>query len=343
MHSRRVTIALYPGFQPLDVTGPHSVFAGANDVLDAVNRSDPRYALELAAETTGPVVGDNGLAIVADHSIADMWVADLERPPDTVLVPGGNGARGTARLGGPLLDWLRLQPSAARRVTTVCSGTFIAAAAGWCVGRRVTTHWSRAGQLAEFCPECSVSPDAIYIRDGSLWTSAGVTAGIDLALALVEDDLGGEVAQIIARHLVVPLRRPGKQSQYATPVWSDAPTSGPIAAARDLIHASPADDHSVPSLARRTGVSERHFTRLFRTEVGESPAKYVERVRVDAARQLLDTERVGLEDIATRCGFGTTETLRRAFHRRLGCSPDDYRRQFRIDAAPTDPTPTPTG
>ncbi len=314
---------MFPGFQPLDVTGPHEVFAGANAALDRLHRHDPRYRIELTADIPGPVRGESGLALHADHALGEST-----GPLDTLLLPGGGAAPVLAGQRGDLVAWVEAAAARSRRVATVCSGTFLAAAAGLCAGRRVTTHWSRAGQLAAFCPAAIVEPDAIYVHDGALWSSAGVTAGIDLALALVEDDVGAEVAQLVARHLVVYLRRPGGQTQFAAPVWSEPVARGPIQQARDLVHADPGADHGIAVLAARVGLSERHFTRLFRDQVGESPARYVERVRVDAARQLLGSERTGLDEIARRCGFGTSETLRRAFHRRLGLAPDTYRRQF---------------
>ncbi len=312
-----------PAIQPLDVTGPHEVFAGANGALDHLRRPDRRYRIVLAGETEGPVRGESGLALHADHSLRGVT-----GPIDTLLLPGGGAAPVLARQGADLVAWIGAAAARSRRVATVCSGTFLAAAAGLCTGRRVTTHWARAGQLASFCPAATVEPDAIYVQDGTFWSSAGVTAGIDLALALVEEDVGAEVAQLVARHLVVYLRRPGGQTQFAAPVWSEPVERGAIQQARDLIHADPGADHGVAALAARVGLSERHFTRLFRDQVGESPARYVERVRVDAARQLLGSERTGLDEIARRCGFGTSETLRRAFHRRLGLAPDTYRRQF---------------
>lgn len=318
-----MVIPIYDGVQPLDVAGPHEVFAGANQALDGLQRADPRYSLAVVGNGSGVMRAPSGLGLVADGSLA----SGAAHPIDTLLLPGGDGARSAAG-DETLVEWIRSTAPSCRRVATVCSGTFLAAAAGLCDDRRVTTHWSRAGELATACPSATVEPDAIYVVDGPLWSSAGVTAGIDLALALVEADVGATVAQLVARHLVVHLRRPGGQTQYASPVWSEPPTTSPVAAARDLVHADPAGDHSIASLAERVGMSSRHFTRMFRAEIGEPPARYVERVRIDAARQLLDRDQLGLDEIARQCGFGTAETLRRAFHRRLGCSPDAYRRRF---------------
>ncbi|MGI9601169.1 MAG: GlxA family transcriptional regulator, partial [Acidimicrobiales bacterium] len=247
-------------------------------------------------------------------------------PIDTIVVPGGDGSRDPLVVE-PVSAWLAGAAHRTRRVATVCSGVFFAAEAGLCDGRRVTTHWQRAEALARAYPRVEVDADPIYIHDGNLWTSAGVTAGIDLCLALVADDCGPEVAQWVARVLVVPLHRAGGQTQFAAPVWAEPAASDPIREACGLVHGDPAADHSVARLADRVGLSERHFTRRFRVEVGQTPGRYVEAIRIDAARQLLEVEPVGLSEIARRCGFGTTETLRRSFHRRLGVSPDHYRRQ----------------
>ncbi len=330
---RSVAIVCFPGIQPLDVAGPHEVLAGANQANDHLNGTGPIYDIELLAAEPGPVSGESGLTIVAPNGLP------TDRRWDTILVPGGEGsrpARGAASPDDPLVRWLAEHGPLARRVATVCTGTFLAAAAGLCQGRRVTTHWNNAAELAAAHPECTVDPDPIYVRDGDLWTSAGVTAGIDLALALVEQDCGSAVAQLVARHLVVYLRRPGGQSQFASAVWAEPTELAPIRAACDAIHHSPADDLSVDALAHRVGLSARHLTRLFQAELGEPPARYVERVRVEAARTILERESVCLDQVAERCGFGTAETLRRAFHRRLGISPAAYRRQSVAVRPPAD-------
>ena len=322
---RTVVVVLFDGVQPLDVVGPHEVFAGANDVLDAEGRSDPRYRLVLAAATAGPVTSESGLQLVATRSLASI---DLKRI-DTLLLPGGSGVR-PAAADPATAAWIARAAAAARRTVTVCSGAFLAGAAGLLDGRTCTTHWARADALAEAHPAATVDADPIFIRDDNLWSSAGVTAGIDLALALVEHDLGADVAQIVARWLVVFLRRPGGQSQFAVPVWTRACEREPIRAAQAFVHADPGADLSVPALARHVGLSARHFTRLFQQQVGVAPGRYVENVRVEAARRLLETERTGVAAVATRCGFGTSETMRRAFLRRLGVGPDQYRQRFAV-------------
>lgn len=315
---------LYNGIQALDLVGPHEVFFGANRLLDSAESTEPRYELILASVGgAGPICTESGSRLMADQ--------DLPAPAgpfDTIVVPGGSGSRATTSAEmGRLTSWLETATPNARRVATVCTGAFVAAAAGICDGRRVTTHWAYAGQLAGTYPSIEVAPDSIYVVDDFLWSSAGVTAGIDLALALVQSDLGTDIAQTIARHLVVYLRRPGGQTQFGAPVWSGQPSSPPIETARDLIHSDPGTDLSVNRLASACAMSPRNFARRFRAEVGEPPARYIERVRVEAARHLLEQGDAGLESIAARCGFGTVETMRRAFHRRLGTSPDAYRRQ----------------
>jgi len=211
----------------------------------------------------------------------------------------------------------------------VCTGAFLAAEAGLLSGRRVTTHWASAALLEAEFPDVAVDPDPIYIRDGKYWTSAGVTAGIDLALALVQEDLGVDVAQTVARWLVMFLHRPGGQTQFASPVWVRRAERSTVRAVQALVESAPGGDHRVPALAAAAGMSLRHFTRVFNTEVGETPGKFVERVRLEAARSELETTTDTLDLIATRCGFGTAESLRRVTQRRLGVSPDAYRRRFR--------------
>jgi transcriptional regulator GlxA family with amidase domain len=319
---RIVVIVAFDGVQPLDVTGPHEVFAGANDALAYVFPNAPRYRLQVVSVEGGLVVAESGLRLGADP------LSSAPRGPiDVLLLPGGAGVN-TACDEQRLVDFLTDAAPRARRLVTVCSGTFLAAAAGLLDGRRVTTHWARAKELQTTHPAIDVDADPIFVRDGNVWTSAGVTAGIDLALALVEDDHGAEVAQLVARWLVMFLRRPGGQTQFATPVWNERPAHGPIRAAQESIDADPGGDHRVTVLAERVGMSERHFIRCFNSSVGATPAQYVAAVRTEAARRALESTPDTVEAIARRCGFGTGETLRRTFARRLGVSPDAYRHRF---------------
>lgn len=316
--SRTIALVAFDGVQALDLVGPHEVFTTAN----AVMRSQT-YDVDMVARAAGPVVSDSALTLIA--------TAFPEVPPayDTVIVPGGSATRRLAP-DSPEVAWLALAARRTRRLATVCTGAFLAARAGLLTGRRVATHWRYADRLQREHPELTVDADPIFVRDGDVWTSAGVTAGIDLSLALVEDDCGAAVAQEIARSLVMFLRRPGGQSQFAAPTWIDRAASEPVREAQQLVDCAPGDDHRVPVLAARVGMSERNFARLFTRQVGMSPARYVERVRIDTARQLLEAEPATAEAIARRCGFGTGETLRRAFHRHLGVAPDDYRKRFGI-------------
>ena len=285
MPERRIAIVLFPGCQALDLTGPHEVFAGANQVLRGRHRGDPRYELLVTALEPGPVRSESGLGVVADHALADL------RPPlDTLLVVGGDGVHDARRDPELVAHVVRLA-AGSRRVASVCTGSFVLAAAGLLDGREACTHWARAHRLAREFPLVTVDPESLYRRDGAVWTSAGVTAGVDLALALVEDDCGAEVAQTVARWMVMFLRRPGGQSQFAAALWQPASEVDAIRAAQDAILADPGADHSVPALAAGAGMSLRNFTRVFARELGTTPARYVERVRVEAACRLLETER----------------------------------------------------
>jgi transcriptional regulator GlxA family with amidase domain len=211
----------------------------------------------------------------------------------------------------------------------VCTGAFIAAAAGLLDGRRVTTHWAAAQKLQAEYPALDVDPGPLYIRDGQVWTSGGITAGIDLALALVAEDLGTDVAQALARWLVMFLHRPGGQTQFATPAWVPRAERSAVRAVQDRVESAPGGDHRMPALAAAASMSVRHFTRVFTTEVGQSPGRFVERVRLEVGACRLEAGDDTLEVVAERCGLGSAESLRRVFHRHLGVSPDAYRRRFR--------------
>jgi transcriptional regulator GlxA family with amidase domain len=317
---RSVVIAAYPGVQALDVTGPHEVFAGAAGAVRARSDGPAPYEVVVASVDGGPVTSESGLAIV---TIPLTGVHDV----DTLVVAGGSGV--LAACDDPaFVAAVTALAGRARRVVAICSGAFVLAAAGLLDGRRVTTHWARARGLAARHPEIDVDADPIWTRDGDVWTSAGVTAGIDVALALVEDDLGVEVAEHIARWLVMFLRRPGSQSQFAAPVWRTRARDAPVRRAQELIESDPAADHRLGVLARRVALSERHLLRRFTAEVGVTPARYVATARVEAARRELESSDDTVATIAARVGFGTAESMRRTFVRDLGAAPDDYRRRF---------------
>jgi transcriptional regulator GlxA family with amidase domain len=229
---------------------------------------------------------------------------------------------------GALIAWLRAAATRSRRVTSVCSGAFLLARAGLLDGRRATTHWEACDLLARAYPQVTVESDPIFVRDGNVYTSAGVTAGIDLALALVEDDHGPEIARMVARELVLFLRRPGGQSQFSAAMASQPAEREPLRDVQQWTADNLDADLSVPALAARAAMSERNFARAFGREVGMTPAAYVEALRVDQARVRLESSGQKLEAVARDCGFGTVETMRRAFHRRLGVGPAGYRDRF---------------
>ncbi|BBZ69750.1 AraC family transcriptional regulator [Mycobacterium paraseoulense] len=311
-----MVIVGYPGVQALDVVGPHDVFTGAALLTEG------GYDVVLASVDGQAVPTLTGLAFVAAP------LPDPDSPIDTVVLPGGGGVD-AARSDAALIGWIKDVARTARRVVTVCTGAFLAAEAGLLDGQRVTTHWAFAGRLAREFPAIDVDADPIFIRSSdSVWTAAGVTAGIDLALSLVEDDHGTELAQTVARWLVLYLRRPGGQTQFAAPVWMPRAKRNSIRTVQEAIEADPGGEHRIDELARRAAMSPRHFTRVFTAEVGEAPGQYVERIRTEAARRQLEETDDTVVAIATRCGFGTAETMRRNFLRRVGIPPDQYRKAF---------------
>ncbi|MCW2940033.1 MAG: AraC family transcriptional regulator [Actinomycetia bacterium] len=314
---RRIVFVIFEGFQPLDLVGPHEVFQHAHLLTGG-------YACQVVASAAGAVRSCSALPVHAGHGLGDLDPGGI----DTLVVAGGTGVDEACR-DPALVGWIGAAGAGARRVTSVCSGVFLLAAAGLVDGRRVTTHWAREGQLTREHPELTVDCDPIFIRDGRVWTSAGVTAGMDLALALVEDDHGRHIAHAVAQELVLFLRRPGSQSQFSVPLWSAQPATDPIRAVVAAIQADPGARHTIADLAAEAGLSPRHLQRRFTAELDVPPAAYVERARIEAARRALAEGDEPVDALARRCGFGTAETLRRAFHRLVGVSPSDYRDRFR--------------
>jgi transcriptional regulator GlxA family with amidase domain len=323
---RRVAILVYPGVQSLDLTGPLEVFAGARRLIEAAARPEPTYEVQIVAARPDPLRCSSGLTITPDCTLPKGGP-----PIDTLLVAGGAGRRGLED-EAEILDWLAETSAGARRTASVCTGAFLLAAAGLLDGRRATTHWAYAAELQRRHPQVTVDPDPIYLRDGSIWTSAGVTAGMDLALALVEEDTDRELALTIARHLVLFLRRPGSQSQFSATLLAQQPARDPLREIQRLILEDVAGEHSVEALAARAHMSPRHLARTFRAETGVTPARYVERVRLEAARRRLEETVEPIGTVAQACGFGTAETMRRVFLRVLDVGPAEYRRRFRSSA-----------
>ncbi|HYO02526.1 MAG TPA: helix-turn-helix domain-containing protein [Mycobacterium sp.] len=319
---RSVVLVGFQGVQALDLVGPFEVFTGATLYLSGQGRHDDGYEVTIGAADGQSVSTGTGLEIVAKP------LPDPRQAVDTVVLPGGFGTD-AARRDQDLIGWIQAVSGSARRVVSVCTGAFLAAQAGLLDGCRATTHWAFANQLSHEFPSVTVDPEPIFVRSSpTVWTAAGVTAGIDLALSLVEDDYGTDVAQTVARYLVLYLRRPGGQTQFAAPVWMPRARRAPIRSVQEAIECEPRGPHSVSDLARRAAMSPRHFTRVFTDEVGEAPGTYVERVRTEAARRQLEETDDTVAVIAGRCGFGTAETMRRNFVRRMGISPDQYRKTF---------------
>lgn len=331
--ARRVVIVVFEGIQSLDLTGPMEVFAGGDRYARTRLPRSSGYDITVAATHDRPLTTSGGLTIVPDRALGDVaHLDDLGRPIDTLVVAGGDGVR--AAIGDPtLIEHIRVLAGSARRVTSVCSGAFLLAEAGLLDGRRATTHWSRCAELAERYPAVRVEPDPIFTRDGNVLTSAGVTAGMDLALALVEDDLGREAALTIARFLVLFLRRPGDQAQFSSHLRVQLADRDELRDLQQWIAEHPEADCTVEALADRAGMSARHLARTFVDQVGTTPARYVEQVRIEKARRRLEESTDPIERVAASCGFGTAETMRRSFVRALGVPPAEYRRRFRTSIA----------
>lgn len=313
-HSRVVVIVVFDDVTLLDVAGAAEVFAEAN-------RFGGDYRIKIASLDGRDVTTSIGTRLGVTDRISSIESAD------TVMVAGSDDLV-RRPLDPGLVEAVRSMADRTRRLASICTGSFILAQAGLLNGRRATTHWRDARLLARAFPDIKVEPDAIFVRDGDVFTSAGISSGIDLALALVEMDYGTELVRDVARWLVVYLKRAGGQSQFSALVEAHPPAKSPLRAVTDAIAANPAADHDVKTLAAQASLSTRQLSRLFQSELGTTPARYVEMVRIDAARAALDAGR-SISETASMAGFGSTETLRRVFVSRLGVSPKAYRDRFR--------------
>jgi transcriptional regulator GlxA family with amidase domain len=316
---RVIEVLAFPAVQLLDVTGPLQVFASANELV-AEDGGAPPYALRVVAK------GGQGVTASAGLGIAVSPLPRIGAAPNTLMIAGGPGVEAAAA-DPVLIKWIQVRARKARRVASVCTGAFLLAASGMLDGRRAVTHWSYCAELARRFPAVRVESDPIFVRDGAVWTSAGVTAGIDLALALVEEDLGRTVALAVARYLVVFLKRPGGQAQFSTALSLQA-AEDKFGALHDWIAGHLADDISLAVLASQAGMSERSFSRRYAEATGLTPIHAVERLRVEAARRLLSESRLPVKRISQRCGFGSEETMRRSFLRLLAATPQNYRARF---------------
>ena len=318
-------ILAFPGVQPLDVIGPAEVFAGADGLAGG-----GAYTVEVVAKEPGPIaVRSGGYSLLPKTT-----TARCRGPIDTLVVAGGFGVE-QAQRDPTLIRWIRSAARRSRRVTSVCSGSFLLARAGLLEGRTVTTHWASTAELARRHPELHVDPKPIFVRDGDVWTSAGVTSGMDLSLALVEEDLGRKVAMEVARWLVLFLQRPGGQAQFSSHLEAQLAERQPLRELQSWIADNLDSDLRVEALAERASMSPRNLARFFRRETGMTPAAYVEVLRVERARQLLEEAGDPVELVSAQCGFGTPETMRRAFARRVDASPSDYRARFKRTAGTT--------
>lgn len=320
-----IYLLAYPNVQLLDISGPLQVFASAN--LRAQEQG-----LSMAYLTTVVAAPREGVISSAGLGLQTAALPGPDQPCDTLLVAGGRGVEAAVQ-DQALGQWLLAHAAQARRVVSVCTGAFLLAAAGLLDGRRVVTHWNSCEILARRYPALLVEPDPIFINDGRFWTSAGVTAGIDMALALVEADLGHALALAVARDLVVFLKRPGGQAQFSAVLSLQSQARQSEERFAEL-HAWMLDnltsDLSVTTLAAQVGMSERSFVRHYNAQTGNTPARAVEQLRIEAARRLLGDSRLPLKRIAARCGFGSEETLRRSFLRALAVTPQAYRERFSV-------------
>lgn len=328
---RKIGIVLYPLVESLDITGPLEVFSFANKSMQRGRVIDqPVYLIEIFAEKPGPVETLSGLEIVATRSYRDFY-DDI----DTLFIPGGDVTSESAPEkyqsilnNTDLLSWIKTMAPKVRRLASICSGAFILAQCGLLDQRRATTHWDFCTAFQQYYPSVKVDPDKIFICDGNIYTSGGITSGIDLTLSMLEEDWGRELALYIARYLVVFLKRPGGQSQFSAYLASESSKRMDIRDLQAWIIDNPTENHHVDNLAERVAMSPRNFSRTFLQETGITPGKFVERVRIDAARQYLEQENLSIETVATKAGFADAERMRRTFIRHLGVNPKSYRDRF---------------
>jgi transcriptional regulator GlxA family with amidase domain len=326
---REVVIVAYEGVTLLDVAGPAQVFATATDVQG--DGGAPAYRVILASRSGGPVMTSTGIAVLTS-AFAEL----AGRPIDTLVVAGGPGVHASVQEAG-MIEWVSARAAEAKRTCSVCTGAFLLAAAGLLNGRRATTHWRWAETLQTQYPEVSVEADPIFLRDGSIWTSAGVSAGIDLALALVEEDLGHGIALRVARRLVVFLKRPGSQTQFSAALAAQTRDGGRFGELHAWIAANLGHELRIEHLAEQARMSPRHFARVYAASTGMTPAKAIEAMRVEAARRLLEENGRPIGWVAQHCGFGDDERMRRSFVRWIGVPPTDYRERFRQTLTGADP------
>jgi len=319
---RTIGIIAYDGVQGLDIIGPADAFANAR--LTTNGDADPLYEIALIGLTSKPVTSESGIVF------QPKWTVRSSPPLDTLIIPGGRGVRTSPQTQSGVARWVRRQAQRTRRIAAVCTGVYGIAPTGLLDGRRVTTHWRFANDVAAQFPKLQVDADSLYVKDGPFYTSAGITAGIDLALALIEEDFGSHVALDVARDLVVYLKRSGGQEQYSAPLQFQAQANDRMVDVASWIVNHLNEDLSVERLAERANVCARHFTRKFRHSFGSTPADFVEKLRLGEGRRLLGERGSRIEGVAAATGFASTDSFRRAFQRRFGISPSAYRGRFQM-------------
>jgi transcriptional regulator GlxA family with amidase domain len=320
--TKHIALLAIPGVQMLDLAGPMDVFSEANTQLDDTEA----YKVTIVALTLDPVTAQNGMRFIPDASIGSPI-----RSFDTILVAGSPGIGNYEQHPG-LIDWIVESSRNVRRIGSICSGAFLLAHAGILNGRQATTHWEAAARLVEAFPRIKVDPNRIYIKDGPVYTSAGVTASMDLALALVDEDHGSDIAMRVARQLILFLKRPGGQTQFSIHTEVQVTEAGPVRDVHEWILGNLDEDLSVEALAAHVSMSSRNFARIFKRELGITPGDYVEAARVEAARRILEETDTPLKTVAALCGFSDQSGLRRAFMRRINVTPAEYRHRFRVRA-----------
>jgi len=331
---KSISILIFEHANIIDVTGPAGVFAAATALLNAsATGIKSGYEIQFLGEILSPIQTDGGLRLLPDATLDSVTA-----PIDTLIVPGGTGARDLKHQRG-MISWLRQVVPYTRRPCSVCTGAFLLAESGMLDGRKVVTHWDHCEALSRHYPSLTVDPDPIFITDGKFRTSAGVTAGMDMALALVEEDFGHEIAIATARQLVMDFKRPGGQSQFSDRLTTQLSAGSRFSNLLTWVYDNPGKDLRVDVLAEHAAMSPRNFVRVFSSETGQTPAKFVEKIRLDLARALLSGSGQTITRIADTCGFGNAERMRRTFHRHLTTSPENYRKRF---SAQYDIGPSPT-
>jgi len=325
---RKITVGLvvFPGFQLLDIAGPKDAFAQVKILSDG----ESEYDMLTIGTTRSPLLSSSGLTVIPDRTIFDPC-PNL----DTIIVPGGLGIF-DVYADSALCDWLKLQSKSCRRLASICNGVFAFGAAGLIDRKSVTTHWMDAVHLSELFPAAKVDPDHIHVKDGIIYTTAGVTAGIDLSLLMVEEDFGKRMAIDVAKYLVVYLRRAGGQSQFSPLLEMQGDVGTQVQAIQEFVLANLHLDHTLGTLAERAHMSARNLSRLFTKETGLPPMAFLADARIDAARRHLEATEQSIKEIAHRCGFESPDSLRRVFLKRLSISPGEYRQRFRSGGSTAD-------